>query len=39
MQFVREFIARIVFAMIAYDGQRIGWIGGYHLTTYPPSEV
>ena len=39
VQFVREIIARIVFAMIAYDGQRIGWIGGYHLTTYPPSEV
>jgi hypothetical protein len=39
VQFVREIIARIVFAMIAYDGQRIGWIGGYQLTTYPPSEV
>ncbi|MDQ1153036.1 hypothetical protein [Brevundimonas sp. SORGH_AS_0993] len=39
VQFVREIIARIVFAMIAYEGQRIGWIGGYHLTTYPPSEV
>ncbi|MGX5636833.1 hypothetical protein ACWKV8_10650 [Brevundimonas diminuta ATCC 11568] len=39
VQFVREIIARIVFAMIAYDGQRIGWLGCYHLTTYPPSEV
>nr|WP_314433944.1 hypothetical protein [uncultured Brevundimonas sp.] len=38
VHFVREIIARIVFAMIAYKGARIGWIGGYHLTRFPPGE-
>lgn len=34
----RELITRIVMTVVGYQGPRIGWIGGYHLTSYPPPE-